>query len=185
MGKTNRTPEFLAKFPFGKVPAFEGADGTKLFESDAITQYVAESGPAAGQLMGTTPAQRAAIRQWISFADGEIMGPVIQLVMWRIKLREYDEKTEATGLQRLERSLDLLEAHLNGLTWFATDDKPSLADITVASSLCWGFAMIIDADMRKKYPNIVAWYERTVDTDGVKQAFGEKKFIEKRQTYQG
>lgn len=27
MGVTNKTPEFLAKFPLAKVPAFEGADG--------------------------------------------------------------------------------------------------------------------------------------------------------------
>jgi elongation factor 1-gamma len=58
--------------PFGKVSAFEGADSTKIVESDAIAQYVAESGPAAGQLLGTTPAERAAIRQWISFTNGEI-----------------------------------------------------------------------------------------------------------------
>lgn len=185
MGKTNRTPEFLSKFPLGKVPAFEGADGTNLFESDAITQYVAESGPASGQLLGTTPAQRATIRQWISFADGEVIAPVIQLIMWRVKLREYDEKTETAALQKLERSLGLLETHIRGRTWFATEDKLSLADITVASALLWGFALVIDEEMRKSCPSVVAWYERTVDTDGVKQAFGEKKFIDKRQPYQG
>ena len=28
MGVTNRTPEFLSKFPLGKIPAFESADGS-------------------------------------------------------------------------------------------------------------------------------------------------------------
>lgn len=32
-------PEFLAKFPMGKVPAFEGADGFLLSESRAIAWY--------------------------------------------------------------------------------------------------------------------------------------------------
>lgn len=32
-------PEFLAKFPMGKVPAFEGADGLLLSESRAIAWY--------------------------------------------------------------------------------------------------------------------------------------------------
>lgn len=185
MAKTNRTPEFLAKFPFGKVPAFEGADGTTLFESDAITQYIAESGPASAQLLGSTPLQRALIRQWIIFADGEVIGPVVSLILWRLKLGEYDEKTETSSLQKLERSLNLLESHLKGRTWFATEDKLSLADITMASALCWGFQFVIDEEMRKSYPNTVAWYERTVDSDGVKQAFGEKNFIDKRQPYQG
>ncbi|KAJ1561529.1 hypothetical protein HK096_004366, partial [Nowakowskiella sp. JEL0078] len=39
LGKDNKTPEFLSKFPLGKVPAFEGADGFTLFESNAITNY--------------------------------------------------------------------------------------------------------------------------------------------------
>jgi elongation factor 1-gamma len=34
-----KTPEFLAKFPFGYLPAFEGADGVNLQESGAIADY--------------------------------------------------------------------------------------------------------------------------------------------------
>ena len=40
-GETNKTPEFLKKFPLGKVPAFEGSDGVLLTESNAIAYYVA------------------------------------------------------------------------------------------------------------------------------------------------
>ncbi|KAI1835467.1 hypothetical protein DTO027I6_2848 [Penicillium roqueforti] len=181
MGKTNRTPDFLSKFPLGKVPAFEGADGTTLFESDAITQYIAESGPAAAQLTGATSAERATIRQWICFAQGEILDPVTQLALPRLGIRPFDEKVEETNLARLERSLECLETHLKGRTWFASKEKLSLADITVAAALVWGFSMAIDAEMRAKYPSVVAWYERTLETEGVKEAFGEKQFIEKRQ----
>lgn len=184
MGKTNRTDDFLSKFPLGKVPAFEGADGTNLFESDAIAQYVAESGPAAAQLMGVTPAERAIIRQWISFGEGEILGNVTQLALWRLKMVPYNESTETRALQQLERALLLLQTHLQGRTWLASEDKINMADITVASSLIWGFSMAIDAEMRQKYPGVVAWYERVLEVDGVKQAFGEKKFIEKRQAYE-
>jgi elongation factor 1-gamma len=185
MGQTNRTPDFLAKFPLGKVPAFEGADGTNLFESDAITQYIAESGPAAAQLTGATPAERATIRQWICYSQGEILDPVTQLALWRLKMRTYDEKVEQTNLERLERSLACLETYLKGRTWLASEDKLSLADITVASTLVWGFSLVIDAEMRQKYPITVGWYERTIESEGVKQAFGEKNFVEKRQPYQG
>lgn len=188
MGVTNKTPDFISKFPLGKVPAFEAADGTVIFESDAIAQFVAESGPAADQLMGATPATRASIRQWISFAQGEILDPVQQLALWRIKLVPYDAATETKALERLERSLACLDTHLQGeggRTWFVPGDKISMADITVASALVWGFAMAIDAEMRSKYPAAVAWYERVLQQEGVKQAFGEKNFVEKRQAYEG
>ena len=36
---TNRTPEFVAKFASGKVPAFESKDGFTLFEGSAIARY--------------------------------------------------------------------------------------------------------------------------------------------------
>uniref|UniRef100_A0A8C0V0Y7 GST N-terminal domain-containing protein n=1 Tax=Cyanistes caeruleus TaxID=156563 RepID=A0A8C0V0Y7_CYACU len=39
-GHTNRSPQFLQKFPLGKVPAFEGDDGFCVFESNAIAYYV-------------------------------------------------------------------------------------------------------------------------------------------------
>ncbi|KAJ5779919.1 hypothetical protein N7457_005079 [Penicillium paradoxum] len=181
MGKTNRTPDFLSKFPLGKVPAFEGADGTTLFESDAITRYIAESGPAADQLLGSTPATRATVQQWISYAQGEILDPVTHLIRWRFGLVPYNEQLEEANLARLERSLDCLETHLKGRTWFLDGEKLSLADITVASALLWGFSVAIDAEMRQKYPSVVTWYERTLEAEGIKGAFGEKKFIEKRQ----
>ncbi|OOF95188.1 hypothetical protein ASPCADRAFT_207672 [Aspergillus carbonarius ITEM 5010] len=179
MRVTNREPSFLAKFPMGKVPAFEGADGTLLVESDAITQYVADSGAAAGQLLGATPAERALIRQWICFADGELNSSIAQLVYWRLGFREFNANTEKEGLERLNRSLEYLENRLAGRSWIATD-KLSLADISVAAALYWGFGMVIDAEMRKTYPGVVAWYERTLDSEHVKEAFGPKNFVEKR-----
>ena len=39
MGVDNKTPEFLAKFPLGKVPVFESGDGFCLNESNAIAFY--------------------------------------------------------------------------------------------------------------------------------------------------
>lgn len=35
----NKKPEFLAKFPHGKIPALETKDGFKLFEGTAIARY--------------------------------------------------------------------------------------------------------------------------------------------------
>lgn len=38
-GVTNKTPEFLAKFPMGKVPALETPSGLNIFEGTAIARY--------------------------------------------------------------------------------------------------------------------------------------------------
>lgn len=150
----------MAKFPHGKVPAFEGKDGTIIFDSDAIARYVAESGPLAAQLVGETPQERAVIQQWINFATTEIITQVTPLVLWRFGVAQYDTKVEGTAFERLERTLTTLEHHLQGREWVATEDRLSLADVTVVSYLIWGFAVVIDAELRAKYPSVVAWYER-------------------------
>lgn len=185
MGQTNRTSEFRSKFPPGKIPALECPDGTCIFESDAIAQYVAESRPRAAQLVGATPAQRAQIRQWICFAGSEAMDPVVQLVLWRVGMRPYDEAVETTALAGLERSLDCLERHLVGRRWLATEDELSLADLSLASSLYWGFMQVIDKEMRDKYPRVVAWSRDVIESDGVREVFKDQVFVVKRRTFQG
>ncbi len=35
----NKKPEFLAKFPHGKIPALETKDGFRVFETTAIARY--------------------------------------------------------------------------------------------------------------------------------------------------
>ncbi|GAB1218629.1 hypothetical protein ATERTT37_007892 [Aspergillus terreus] len=178
--RDNKTPEFLADYPMGKVPAFRTADGLKIFESDAIAQYVAESGPFYEQLLGHNIAERTIIRQWICMANNEIMEPILPLVLWRVGRRIFDQKIETINLEKLERGLNCLEGHIKERVWVATDAKLSLADISMASALYWGFKFVIDKEMRHAYPGIMAWYKRTLESDGVKEAFGEMDLIDKR-----
>lgn len=179
---TNRTPEFLAKFPAGKVPAFEGSDGLCLAESDAIAQYIAQSGPCASQLLGQDPATSALIRQWISFTDGEIVPYALDLVIWRVNLGPYDETTEKKALARIEYALGVLEKHLDGRTWLV-GDQLTLADLTLASALVWPFMHIVDEAMRERYSKVVSWYLRTIGMKGVKDVFGSPDMISVRRTY--
>ncbi|KAL4915414.1 glutathione S-transferase [Aspergillus aurantiobrunneus] len=183
MGTTNKSPDFLSKFPLGKAPAFSSADGVHLFESNAIAQYVAESGPAKDQLLGSSAVERATIQQWVSSAETEIMSNVITCFLPRFKLAPYNEAADNRALANLERVLGALEKHLGERTWLATD-KLSLADIAVASSLIWGFTFVIDAEMRAKYPGALAWFQKVAGSEGVKEAFGETTFVEKREVPQ-
>jgi glutathione S-transferase len=58
-----RTPEFLAKFPSGRIPALELDDGRLLFESNAILWYFAEGTP----LLPADRFERAQVLQWMFF----------------------------------------------------------------------------------------------------------------------
>ncbi|BCS05596.1 glutathione S-transferase family protein [Aspergillus luchuensis] len=179
MTKTNKSPEFLLDFPLGKVPAFRSVTGLSLFESDAILQYVAESGPASVQLLGSSVDERALIRQWTEFADHELFEPLQNMVLWRYGMAGFDEALELRSYSRLEVSLSVLEAHLQGREFVASGDL-SMADLSVAAAMVWGYGQVVDADLQCQYPSTVQWYLRVIGREGVKQAFGEPNFLEKR-----
>ena len=61
--------------PFGQIPAIEDGD-LVLFESGACVQYVAEKG---GRLLGSNPADRAHVVQWMFAALNSIEPPVQEL----------------------------------------------------------------------------------------------------------
>lgn len=179
MGKTNKSPEFVSNFPMERVPAFKSAKGLYIFESDAIAQYAAECGPSSIQLLGSTVEERAIIRQWIGFADHELFEPLSTLILWRYGIAPFDEETEKSAFQRLTASLVVLEKRLQGRQYIASEQL-SLADISVAASLYWGFAQIIDRALRAEYSRTTEWYLRVIQDERINSAFGEKNFIEIR-----
>merc|ERR1712088_818508 len=68
-GETNTEKDFLAKFPTGKVPAFEATDGTCLTESNAIAYYVGNDALRASE----SAVHSAQVIQWMQFADSDIL----------------------------------------------------------------------------------------------------------------
>merc|ERR1712071_66947 len=60
-GETNKSEQFLKKFPLGKVPAFETPAGEVIAESNAIAYYVANQ-----QLRGDSDVDKAQVLQWMN-----------------------------------------------------------------------------------------------------------------------
>uniref|UniRef100_A0A2K6N3B5 Elongation factor 1-gamma n=1 Tax=Rhinopithecus bieti TaxID=61621 RepID=A0A2K6N3B5_RHIBE len=83
-GQTNRTPEFLRKFPAGKVPAFEGDDGFCVFESNAIAYYVSNE-----ELRGSTPEAAAQVVQWATENAKEEVRRILGLLDAHLKTRTF------------------------------------------------------------------------------------------------
>ncbi|KAJ4289913.1 hypothetical protein N0V88_006708 [Collariella sp. IMI 366227] len=160
MGVTNRTPEFLAKFPLGKVPAFESADGSLcLTEGQAIARYVAESGPCAAQLLGETVEERALVEMWSCFAEQELGSNVIPpLLMVVAKMYPYDEARYNQCVAAFERAVKRLEM--------------------VLSVLQLASKFLMDAEMRKAVPTVEAYLKKLMEAPEQKEAFGELQFCE-------
>ncbi|KAE9388244.1 elongation factor 1-gamma [Gymnopus androsaceus JB14] len=177
--ETNKTPEFLAKFPHGKIPAFEGKDGFKLSEGVVIAKYVATLAPNSG-LLGSSPKDAFLVDQWIHLVDSEFnnfLDTINAMVRGRIP---YSKPMHTIVLERQERTLGTLNQHLSANT-FLVGERITVADLAFAAFMQRGAALTFDASLRAKYPAVVRLLETIVNQPQLKEVFGETEYIEKLQ----
>nr|KAF6275387.1 eukaryotic translation elongation factor 1 gamma [Myotis myotis] len=172
-GQTNRTPEFLRKFPAGKVPAFEGDDGFCVFESNAIAYYVSNE-----DLRGSSPEAAAQVVQWVSFADSDIVPPASTWVFPTLGIMHYNKQATETAKEDMRRILGLLDAHLKTRT-FLVGERVTLADITVVCTLLWLYKQVLEPSFRQAFPNTNRWFLTCINQPQFRAVLGEVKLCEK------
>uniref|UniRef100_G1RNM8 Elongation factor 1-gamma n=1 Tax=Nomascus leucogenys TaxID=61853 RepID=G1RNM8_NOMLE len=136
-GQTNRTPEFLCKFPAGKFPAFEGDGGFCVFESNAITYYVNNE-----ELRGSTPEAAALVAQWVSFADSGRVPPASAWVFPIMGITHHNKQATQNAKEEVRRILGLLDAHLKMRTF-----------LVVVCTLLWLYKQVIEPSFHQAFPN--------------------------------
>ena len=150
-----RTPEFLRKFPNGRIPAVELDDGKLLFESNAIISYFAEGTP----FMPADRFQRAQVLQWLFFEQYS-HEPYIASVRYLVMHPEVaDPRRAIVDTMMRPRGYDALgvmEGQLKSREWFV-GERYSIADIALYAYTHvageGGFSLT-------GYPAIRAWLER-------------------------
>jgi len=178
-GVTNKSPEFLDKFPLGKIPAFEGNDGFTLVEGASIARYVASLAPESG-LLGDDIKDAALVDQWIHFAEHEISSHtdiIWHLLQGLFQEKTYNEHIHKSLLERQERSLKFLEQYISTREFLVTG-KITLADIVVAAVILRAARVTLGATERALYPNIFAHYEKVAADPRIKDIFGVADFVE-------
>lgn len=176
-GVTNKTEEFLKKFPLGKVPALETDDGKYLAESNAIAYYVSNA-----QLRGNSDFEKAEVLQWLSFADGEI-GPVAAAwVFPAIGIMQFNKNTNERAKQDFSRALETLQARLVNNT-FLVGERITLADIVVFASLIQVFQHVADPSFRKPFFAVNRWFNTILNQPQTKAVVKNFTFCEKEATF--
>ncbi|KAI0241113.1 Elongation factor 1-gamma [Massospora cicadina] len=175
-GKSNKSSEYLAKFPLGQTPAFESKDGLLLTRSTAIAFHVAnlkDNNP----LLGKNKNELAKIHQYSFFAETQIMTHTLALALPALGYAPYNEEVEKNSYERLYKSLAYLEKELPGKK-FLVGDSVTLADIVVCQDLEIVFSMILDPTKREKYPNVTKYYQGFREIAEVKDIAGNAVMAE-------
>ena len=152
-----RSPEYLAVHPLGRVPALEDDDGTRLYESGAIVQYVLARHGGGRLAPDAASGEFAAYLQWLHYAEGMIMPPVNTVVVETILLpaERRNQANVDRAVKLLGRMLEAVETRLVGRDFLT--GSFSGADIMTGHATI--VAAKLGADVSDK-PNVRAYIER-------------------------
>jgi glutathione S-transferase len=126
MKSETRTPEFLARFPLGRIPAVELGDGRRLAESNAILRYLARG----SSLLPEDGFAQAKVDEWL-FWEQYSHEPYIATTRYHIVyLKRTLDQREAWRVERGEAALDLMDKQLAKSSWLA-GEAMTIADIAL------------------------------------------------------
>merc|ERR1712227_748877 len=173
-GETNVSKEFLAKFPSGKVPAFESDDGLCLFESNAIAYYVAND-----QLRGGKDAvAQCQVLQWLNFADSDILPASCTWVYPCLGIMQFNKTSTERAKEDIKKAMTALNEHLLHHTYLV-GERVTLADVVVACTMISLYQNVLDPGFRKPFGNVNRWFSTVVNQPQAKKVLGAIKMAEK------
>jgi glutathione S-transferase len=155
--------------PNQKMPVLEDGD-FKLWESNAIIQYLAAKSPGAGLIPNDEKA-RADVMRWM-FWESTTWDPAIatlafeRVVKGRFGGGPADPLEVEKGLLKFNRAAAILNAHLKGRD-FISGDRLSLADFAVAADLTMAEAALLPLE---PYREIQRWSARLAELPAWKAA---------------
>lgn len=124
----SRTPEFLSKFPNGRIPAVEFDDGRLLFESNAILWHFAHG----TVFLPADQTEQAQVLQWLFFEQYS-HEPYIAVRRFLLTYPDLDDERRVL-MDRLLRigaeALAVMDSHLQRRTFFV-GERYSIADIAL------------------------------------------------------
>jgi glutathione S-transferase len=160
MSGAHKSPEHLARHPFGRVPAFEH-DGFALYETSAITRYLDAELPGAPL---TPPDAKGAARmqQAIAIVDAYAYGAlisacVIQRVVVPMVGGTTDEAVIEAALPTARVSLRAFDLLCHDHAWLA-GDRLSLADLHLAPIMAYFSGTPEGQRLLPEHPKLMSWW---------------------------
>jgi len=139
--------------PLGKVPVLVLDDGTNLFDSRVIVQYLDTVSPVS-RLIPETGRQRIAVKRWEALADGVCDAAAAIVIELRRPAKQQSREWIDRQRQKVELGVKGLASDLGERAW-CNGEGYSLADIATGCALAYLDFRLPDVDWRGTYQNLV------------------------------
>ena len=154
----NRTREYLALNPMGKVPTLVTGDERVVLESYAIGVELARGTPLF-------PAGRESeVLRWQFFDACHFAPPLGTLTFQNLFAPQPDAAAVAKAIEEWKRYAAVVETALEGGPWLATGEGPTLADVALLASLT--YADVTGVPLTD-FPNLARWRAALEDRPAV------------------
>ena len=155
----HKSPEYLAKNPFGQVPFLVDGE-VQLADAQAILVYLARQ-YGGEKWLPLDALSLAKIIRWLSTAAGEVrQGPENARLYYLFGAGTNINIERAT--QKSTFILTQLDQHLSDRTWLEFD-HPTIADVAIYPYIALARDGKIDLDA---YPHVLNWIERVKQLAG-------------------
>jgi glutathione S-transferase len=154
--------------PLGKVPVLLMDDGTTLFDSRVIVEYLDTVTPVS-RLVPEGNRQRIAVKRWEALADGVVDAAAL---IFLERTQRAPEQQNGTWIARQEqkvfRALEAMSEEL-GEKKFCTGETMNLSDIAVGCALGYLDFRFAEINWREAHPNLAKLAEKLFAMEPFKQ----------------
>ncbi|WP_103258046.1 glutathione S-transferase family protein [Tabrizicola aquatica] len=155
----HKSPEHLARHPFGRVPVLEDGD-TRIYEVRAILRYLAAKRPDL-PLVPQALSDRGLMDQWISVDACYFTPAAYDVVFQKLFAPMYGMATDEAVVERATRDVmvvyDALEAQLEKTPYLAGDEV-TLADLCFVQ-YTESLVQALGPDLFARHPYLKVWRE--------------------------
>ena len=145
-------PDLEANNPLGKVPTLILEDGTPLYDSPVICEYLDTL--TTDRLLPASGMARWTVLRWQALCDG-ILDAAYNIVMERRRQAQAQSADWITQWEtQIRRSLDVVNGSLGTLP-----ERISLAQLSLGAALGYLDFRLSDLGWRNQHPELTAWYE--------------------------
>jgi glutathione S-transferase len=144
--------------PLGKIPVLVLDDGTSVFDSAVIVEYLDTVTPV-GRLIPEDARPRMMVKRWEALADGLADAAVLMVMEGRRPARERSEAYLTRQKAKVDRALDQI-AHDLGDRSYCFGEAFTLADAAVGAALFYLDLRFPERDWRGELPGLQKLAER-------------------------